>query len=128
MIHKIPYSRREYHTKIWSFLWDEDIIFQVKAYIREHKWDITSQILMAQMNKIILLGLRFAPSLTIHLNTARNYLKEFGYTYVKVKKGTYIDRHKREDVIAYRKIFLKQMDKLENRMPIFSEDNLEEVI
>ncbi len=30
--------------------------------------------------------------------------------------------------MAYHKIFLEQMDKLENRMPIFSEDNLEEVI
>jgi len=38
------------------------------------------------MNKIILLGLGFAPSLTIHLNTARNYLKELEYTYAKVKR------------------------------------------
>ena len=37
MTHKIPYSRRGYHVKVWSFLWDEDIILQVKAYIQEHK-------------------------------------------------------------------------------------------
>ena len=35
--------------------------------------------LMVQMNEVILLGLEFALSLTIHLNTARNYLKELGY-------------------------------------------------
>ena len=29
--------------------------------------------------------------------------------------------------MAYHKIFLEQMDKLENRMPIFSEDNLKKV-
>ena len=80
------------------------------------------------MNEIILPGLGFAPSPTIHLNTARNYLKELGYTYSKVKKGIYIDGHEREDVVVYRKIFLEQMDELENRMPIFSGDNLEEVI
>ena len=56
---------------------------------------------MIQINEIILPGLRFAPSLTIHLNTAKNYLKELGYTYAKVKKGMYMDGHKREDVVAY---------------------------
>ncbi|CAG8616996.1 10177_t:CDS:2 [Funneliformis caledonium] len=43
----------------------------------------------------------FALSLTIHLNIARNYLKELGYTYAKVKKGIYIDGHEKEDVVAY---------------------------
>ncbi|CAG8743854.1 5704_t:CDS:2 [Funneliformis caledonium] len=47
MTHKILYSCRGYHTKVWSFFWDEDIILQVKAYIQEYKWDVTPQILMA---------------------------------------------------------------------------------
>jgi len=59
------------------------------------------------MNKIILPELGFAPPLTIHINTARNYLKELGYKYAEVKKGIYIDEHEREDVVAYRKIFLE---------------------
>ncbi len=80
------------------------------------------------MNKIILPGLRFALFSTIHLNTAKNYLKELGYTYAKVKKEIYIDGYERKDVVAYRKIFLEQMDKLENRISIFSRDDLEEVI
>ncbi|CAI2190180.1 4217_t:CDS:2 [Funneliformis geosporum] len=50
------------------------------------------------------LKLGFASSPIIHLNIARNYLKELEYTYVKVKKGMYIDR-----------------------MLTFSDDNLEEV-
>ncbi|CAG8683989.1 17238_t:CDS:2 [Funneliformis caledonium] len=83
MTHKIPYSRQEYHAKVWSFLWDENIILQVKAYIQKHKWDVTSQILMTQMNEIILPGLGFASSPTIHLNTTRNYLIELRYTYTK---------------------------------------------
>ena len=107
MDHKISYSRREYHVKIWSFLWDEDILLQVKLFVQEHKWEITPQMLMVQMNENILLGFGFAPSPTIHINTARNYLKELGYTYAKVKKGMYIDGHEREDVVAYRKIFLE---------------------
>ncbi|CAG8703602.1 3457_t:CDS:2, partial [Funneliformis caledonium] len=59
MTHKIPYSHREYHAK-------------------EHKWNVTPQTLMVQINEIILPGLGFASSPTIHLNTARNYLKELG--------------------------------------------------
>ena len=80
------------------------------------------------MNEIILPGLRFAPSPIIYLNTARNYLKELGYIYAKMKKVIYIDGYEREDVVACHKIFLEQMDKLKNRMPIFSGDDLEEVI
>jgi hypothetical protein len=128
MTHQIPYFRRGHHAKIWSFLWDEDILLQVKSYIREHKWDITPQMLMIQMNEVILPGLGFASSPTIHFNTARNYLKGLGYTYAKVKKGIYIDGHEREDVVAYRKTFLEQMSEFEHRMPTFSGDNLEEVI
>ncbi|CAB4416861.1 unnamed protein product [Rhizophagus irregularis] len=124
---QIPYSRWGHHAKIWSFLWDEGILLQVKSYIREHKWDISPQMLIIQMNEVILPGLGFAPSPTIHINTARNYLKELGYTYAKVKKGIYIDGHEREDVVAYRKIFLEQMSEFEYRMPIFSGDNLEEI-
>ncbi len=82
---------------------------------------------MIQMNENILPGLRFAPSLIIHINTARNYLKELSYTYAKVKKGMYIDRHEREDVVTYQKIFLERISELELRMLIFSGDNLEEV-
>ncbi len=79
------------------------------------------------MNENILPGLRFALSPIIHINTARNYLKELGYTYAKVKKEMYIDGYKREDVVAYQKIFLERISELELKMPIFSGDNLEEV-
>ncbi len=59
------------------------------------------------MNKIILPGLGFVSPPTIHINTAKNYLKELGYKYAEVKKDIYIDGHEREDVVAYRKIFLE---------------------
>ncbi|CAG8513371.1 1730_t:CDS:2, partial [Diversispora eburnea] len=77
------YSRCGHHAKISSFLWNEDILLQVKSYIREHKWNVTPQILMIQINEVILPGLEFASSPTIHINTARNYLKKLGYYYEK---------------------------------------------
>jgi len=79
----------------------------VKSYVQKHKWEITPQILMIQINENILSELRFASSSTIYINTVRNYLKELRYIYVKVKKKMYIDGHERKDVMAYQKIFLK---------------------
>ncbi|CAG8714184.1 5491_t:CDS:2, partial [Dentiscutata heterogama] len=78
---QIPYSRRGYHTKTWSFLWDEDILLQIRSYIQENKWNITPYMIMSQINEVILPGLRFALPPTISLNTAKNYLKELGYVY-----------------------------------------------
>ncbi|CAG8702261.1 149_t:CDS:2, partial [Racocetra fulgida] len=89
MTRQIPYSRRGHHAKTWSFLWDEDILLQIKSYVRENKWNITPHMIMLQMNEIILPGLGFAPPPTISLSTAKNYLKELGYTYERVKKGAY---------------------------------------
>ena len=74
---------------------------------------------MVQMNDIILPELKFLPSPTIYINTARNYLKEFEYVYAKVKKGIYMNGYEREDVIAYRKIFLERISEFEHRMPVF---------
>ena len=74
------------------------------------------------MNEIILPGLGFVPFSTIHHNTARNYLKELEYKYAEVKKGIYIDGHERDDVVAYRKIFLERISNFEYRMPTFSDD------
>ena len=82
---------------------------------------------MIQINEIILPRLGFALSLTIHANIAKNYLKELGYMYIKVKKGMYIDRLEREYVVAYQKVFLERMNELEDRMPIFSKNNLEKI-
>ena len=42
--------------------------------------------------------------------TARNWLKKMGYRYKKYQKGVYIDGHEHEDVVEYRKTFLKEME------------------
>jgi len=39
----------------------------------------------------------------------------------------YIDRLEREDVVAYQKVFLEWMNELEDRMPIFSKNNLKKI-
>ncbi|CAG8793067.1 24633_t:CDS:1, partial [Cetraspora pellucida] len=68
---------------------------------------------------------RFVPPLTISFNTAKNYLKKLRNIYKRVKKRIYINGYEKEDVVAYQKIFLEQISKLESRMLIFSDDNME---
>ncbi|CAG8837894.1 10562_t:CDS:2, partial [Racocetra persica] len=80
---------------------DEDILLQIKSYVQENKWNITLYMIMSQMNKILLPGLKFALPLTISLNTAKNYLKELEYVYER------------------------RINELEYRMSIFSGDNME---
>ena len=70
-------------------------------------------------------GLGFDPPPTIHVNTARNYLKAFGYKYSHIKKGMYVDGHERKDVVAYRMVFLQTILELEKLMPMFEGENME---
>ncbi|CAG8703913.1 14165_t:CDS:2 [Dentiscutata erythropus] len=51
-----------------GFLWDKDILLQIKSYAHENKWNITSHMIILQMNEVILPGLGFAPPPTILLN------------------------------------------------------------
>ena len=70
-------------------------------------------------------GLGFDPPPTIHVNTARNYLKAFGYEFSRIKKGMYVDSHERKDVVTYRMVFLRKMLELEKLMPVFDGENME---
>ena len=49
----------------------------------------------------------------IRARTARRWLKKKGFSYGEVQKSVYIDRHKWEDVMAYRRdVFLRLWDSL----------------
>ncbi|CAG8642887.1 17739_t:CDS:2, partial [Racocetra persica] len=69
--------------------------------------------------------LGFDPPPTIHVNTAYNYLKVLGYEFSRTKKGIYIDGHERDDIVAYRVVFLDRMLELEKLMPVFDGENME---
>jgi len=47
--------------------------------------------------------------------------------YTKIKKEMYVDGYERKDVVAYQKVFLECMNELEDRISIFSKDNLEKI-
>ena len=42
----------------------------------------------------------------------RRWLRRNGYNYTDVRKGVYIDEHKRKDVVAYREEFVNALEKL----------------
>ena len=45
----------------------------------------------------------------ISVETARKWMHELGFEVVTKKKGTFVDGHEREDVVQYRKTFLRKM-------------------
>ena len=46
------------------------------------------------------------------METARKWLHEMGFEVLTPRKGIFIDRHEREDVVQYRKLFLRRMIKI----------------
>lgn len=65
---------------------------------------------MKEVNETIIpsLGLDLGKE-KITENTARHWLVKLGYEMKECCKGVYVDGHKREDVVAYRKEFLLQV-------------------
>ena len=72
---------------------------------------ITLQFLCKEVNEVILptLGLTEKKA-SICEHTAVNWLKKLGYECKDVRKGIYIDGHKRPDVVEYRAKFLAKME------------------
>ena len=63
---------------------------------------------------------------SISIQTARIWLKKLGLVPQSRKKGIYFDGHEREDVLEYRKYFLKEMQDFERLMPTFEGENMEQ--
>lgn len=43
------------------------------------------------------------------METCRKWMHELGFEVLQAKKGTFVDGHERDDVVAYRKTFLRRM-------------------
>jgi hypothetical protein len=61
---------------------------------------------------------------TISENTARAWLKHFGWEFRVGRKDVYYDGHERPDVIEYRKLFLNEIFELEKWMLKPLDDNI----
>ncbi|CAG8769406.1 27475_t:CDS:2, partial [Racocetra persica] len=101
-------EKKNINSEVWVRL--NSIHFYLQLVKNNHQKMEASKIIADTAGKGVYharcIRLGFASPPTISLNTAKNYLKELEYVYKRVKKGIYIDGHKREDVVAYWEIFL----------------------
>jgi len=47
---------------------------------------------------------------TVSVRTARRWLHKLGFEKLSTKKGVYIDGHERQDVVEYRKLYLRKLE------------------
>src|SRR5438045_8215489 len=113
-----------YHQKTKSFIDDEDVIEKSLEFIRKNEGKITPKLYRAFINNTLLLQMGVTAS--ISEKTAGIWLKKLGLVPQSRKKGIYFDGHEREDVLEYRKYFLKEMQDFERLMPTFEGENMEQ--
>jgi hypothetical protein len=109
-------------------LHDEDFSLAIKLHLQEkaklnyiRAQDIVDFISSSDEMKEKLEKLGFKRK-TIHVRTARCWLKAHDWRYAKKTAGMYVDGHEREDVVAYRDEFLKRWKKYEKRMIQYDSD------
>lgn len=121
---KITLSRRGKHTKTRNLLADNDICARLSEWLREYKFKVTPKLLRQHVNDNVLpeLGVGDRRN-SISIRTAERWLKAMGWEHSTLRKGCYMDGHEREDVVAYRLQFLRQMEDYERRMVRINEDN-----
>nr|CAG8661904.1 11854_t:CDS:2 [Entrophospora candida] len=100
------YKRK--HPKMQSLWSHEDIADQVGSYVRSNKFDITPKNLCKHVNETILPNIGVDnEDKKISESTAKRWLKKLGWEFGTHEKGLYADGHERDDVVEYRKKFLK---------------------
>ena len=118
-------SPRHNRPRVKSLLENGDVDFAVTEYLKEHKFSATPNNLKAHLEKKVFPILNIPGKKTIHEGTARKWMKKKNWSYGIRKKGIYVDGHERDDVVAYRERFLKDMAILEESMIMYHDDTLE---
>jgi hypothetical protein len=76
------------------------------------------------LNEFLLLTILNAPT-SVCEKTAFRWMKFLGFYPKGYTKGYFVDGHERDDVVAHRTRFLKDMESLEARTAEWSGDNME---
>jgi len=118
-----------YGTSNNSLLADEDFAQSIQLYLLERSKggyiaakDVVDFVAMEKMQEKIkkLRGDGAKP--TISLRTAHRWLNVLNWRYGKKKRGMYIDGHEREDVVEYRRAFVKRWKEYEPQMLLYDGD------
>ena len=125
IIHRqIPISMRGKHQKVKSLLGDEDIHQMITEYLWSVGYNVTVSGFKAYIEQEVFPSIGIERKKTISDNTARAWLKHFGWEFRIEKKDVYYDGHERPDVIEYRQEFLHEISEMEKWMPKPSNDDI----
>ena len=103
---------------LWSgVLWsNEDLNKKASSYIRENACvkgqpNLTIAKFCEWVNEDLLFNSTLEPGFPckIATETARKWMHELGFNVMCKKKGTFVGGHERDDVVEYRKTFLRRM-------------------
>ena len=98
---------------LWS---DESLNRKATQYIRDNacvkgKPNLTVSQFCQWVNDDLLPNETLEPGFPrkVSVETSRKWMIELGFNVVRTKKGTHVDGHERDDVVEYRKTFLRRM-------------------
>ena len=112
----IPESKQGKYQRsgvLWS---NEDLNKKATRYIRENanikgRPNLTIAKFCQWVNDDLLFNSTLEPGFLrkIGVETSRKWMHQLGFSVVNKKKGTFVDGHERDDVVEYRKTFLRRM-------------------
>ena len=98
---------------------DEDLRLEASMWVRENAYkkgdaNLTAQSFCIWVNDHLLPSHNLPPELprSIALRTATRWLRRLGFRPISHKKGAYVDGHERQDVVANRRDFLRELKEL----------------
>ena len=117
---------------------DEECKSRALVWLRKHAYSkgdpaMTSARFACWVNEDLLPNSHLPPGFprSITPRTASNWLHALGFSPMPYRKGIYVDGHEREDVVEYRKMYLRKIEILESTHlppPPCTDGNLEENI
>ena len=123
-----PVSCRGKHQKYHRLVDDEDVALSLRQWLRKESG--SNGIDVAHFKQYIedfIFPEHTGTRKTISIRTAKRWLHTLGYRYEGYRKGVYLDGHEREDVVAYRKEFLKIMKELEQQMARYEGEEMKAI-
>eukprot|EP00122_Pirum_gemmata_P016386 Pgem_evm2s15317 len=112
---ELPPSQRGKHRKTLSLLMDEDVEQACSQFLKTCEQKERNP---KGLKKFVLENFGDRKQ-TISDRTIRNWMYKLNYKYGFFKKDVYVDGHEREDVVAYRNVFLQRMLPSFNRMSTY---------
>ena len=113
---QIPECKQGHYQRSGVVSHNEDLNRKATKYIRKNadvkgQPNLTVGMFCQWVNEDLLPNTALEPGFLrkISLETGRKWMHELGFEVVTKKKGTFSDGHEREDVVQYRKSFLRKM-------------------